>query len=298
MERNIRELTAKVHDLELQMTYLKKDNDMFVQKNSLLQEEVLRLTEQIKELEPKLLKLESEYTRLSEEKSLWSSQRENNNKELHEYKLVSTTLNELHYGLQSLTESEGDVAEKHSDIYTLSQKHVMWCGIPALRRLSSPLYDRIREMFQDLRRMEKEISDCRDNYEVDAEDLKVALRNKSNELEQKVLIAQESKKKLEQLTYRLQECESELHDTRETSAILDNVRIVLKSSACTVMSKSGISPSKSNKSSVSRFHPTDYNDLQQPLDDMNLYDLAESGLDNDGPTGNEAVSIICKSTSK
>jgi predicted nuclease with TOPRIM domain len=284
LEKSMREVSANCHDLELQITYLKKDNDMFVQKNSLLQEEILSLTEQIKDVEPRLMKIEPEYSRLAEEKSLWTSQRETNNKDLHEYKVVCATLEELNNSLQTLSTNDDDTSEQSSNVkwnlYSLSQKHVMWCGIPALRRLSPLLYDQIRAMFQDLRKMEKDLNDCRDNYEVDADDFKDRLKKQTKEIEQNESFIHDAKGQLHKLSHRLQECEAELHENREVCAILDNIRIVLKSAASTVINKSGVSPSKTkhrpSSAKHSSFNLADFeDDLQQPMDDINLQDLSE-----------------------
>lgn len=296
LEKNIRELSAKCHDLELQMTYLRKDNDMLGQKSSRSQEEVHRLTQQLEEVTPKLMRLEPEYTRLAEEHSVWASQKENHAKDLREYKLACATLDELNYGLQSLSsglegageESSGRSAEQ----YTLSQKHVMWCGIPALRRLSAPLYDQIRAMFQDLRKVEKDLNDCRGNYEVDVDELKETLQSNKRDLDQKEAIVQASKSQIEKLTSRLEESDAECSKRREVSAVLDNIRLVLKSSA----SRTNRTPNKfhrtlsSSGGARSRFNLEDrYDDLQQPMDmdvsvddDINLYDLADSGVKRKG----------------
>ena len=171
LEKKIREISAKSHDLELQIGYLKKDNDMFVNKNMGLQDEVMRLTDQIKDMHPRLLKLEPELNRLSEEKSLWTTQREHTERDLQEYKAVCAALQDLNHSLQTLSTSDtstvdgsrsvggadgrGDVMDS---LYSVSEKHVMWCGLPSLRRLSAPLYDQIRLMFQDVRKMEKELN--------------------------------------------------------------------------------------------------------------------------------------------
>ena len=272
---------------------------MFVQKNSFLQEEVLSLTEQIKDVEPKLMKLEPEYTRLAEEKNMWTSQKETTAKDLQGYKVIISTLQELNNSLQSL--SANDELSEQSKEYSLSQQHVMWCGIPSLRRLSPLLYDQIRGMFQDLRQLEKELNNCRDTYEVEVDDLKVNLKKKTNELEQRALLADESKNQLERVTHRLHECEVELHEKRELCVILDNIRIVLKSSASVGIHKSGQSAMKKMNSSSSsnsavhaRFNPhlEEYDDgLQQPIDELNLQDLSEQfivGETSSSPDNNQS----------
>lgn len=279
----MREITAKCHDLELQITYLKKDNDMFVEKNSLLQEEVLSLTKQIKDVEPRLMKIEPEYSRLAQEKSLWTSQKETHDKDLQGYKLICNTLEELNNSLQSTSEELRKEDADWSE-YSPSQQHVMWCGIPALRRLSPLLYDQIRALFQDLRKMEKALNDCRDTYEVDIDDLRTQLKRQSKEAEQNQLLIDESKSQVEKLSHRVQECEVELHEKREVCAILDNIRIVLQSSACTAVDHSSgaqaRSTRKENLSSSENMHVSfnlaDFEDgLQQPMDDINLQDLCE-----------------------
>jgi DNA repair exonuclease SbcCD ATPase subunit len=296
-------MSARCHDLELQISYLKKDNDMFVQKNSFLQDEVLSLTDQIKDVQPRLMKMEPEYTRLAEEKSMWTSQREDANKELHEHRLVCSTLTELNNSLQTLSTND-DLSEQQSseskwNLYSLSQQHVMWCGIPALRRLSPLLYDQIRAMFQDLRKMEKEVSECRDNYEVDADDLRDQLKKKTAEIKENEAFIRDSKGHLETLTKRVQECTSELHEKREACAILDNIRIVLKSSASTVINKSmgGMSPGKratnATRSMYSGFD-LDYDDgLQQPIEDINLQDLSEQLMMGETNLPDQVCSVLC-----
>ena len=286
LEKSLREMSAKCHELELQIGYLKKDNDMFVQKNSLLQEEVLTLTNQIKDVEPRLMQLEPEYNRLREEKTFWASQKESKSKELNEYKIIAATLDEINQSLLSVSFNDDDIPEEMEGIkwnqYTLSQKHVMWCGIPALRRLSSTLYDRIRAMFQDLRKIEKEWVDCRDNYEVDMDDLKDRLDKKVKACEHQESVSRELEEKFNKMDKKLSESKEELHKTREACAILDNVRLVLKSSACCVIDNSRSSPSKEAKL-VDRNSFQD--GLQQPVEDINLQELSEQFVIDAGTSG-------------
>lgn len=283
----MRESTAKHHDLQLQLSYSQKDNDMLAQKNETLREEVLALTEQVKQLEPRLLKIEPEHTRLVQEREEWSSQRGHCERDLQEYRSMSACLDEVNHSLQSLSSTD-NMSEQNSDncgdrgsdmdTYSLSQRHVMWCGIPALRRLSPLLHSQIRAMFQDLRQLEKDLRDCRDDFEVDVDDLKSSLKKKTREMDERESIVSDCKSQLARAKKQLQKFEEEAHEKREACAVLDNIRIVLKSSASTVINEEGVHREGRSwaEDAISGGAPPDMSlSGEAPLDDVNLQQLSE-----------------------
>ena len=271
LEQTVRELRAKCHDLELQVSYAQKDNDLFASKNSLLQEEVLKLSEQIKNVEPRLMKIEPEYARLNQEKDAWLSEKEHCEKDIERFRLLASALDELNSGLNSLSSDAVECANNEDRFheYSLSQKHVMWCGLPSLRRLSSTLYDNIRSMFQDLRKLERDFAVARENFEVDTDDVKDSLKKEKELNKKNESMLSEARDRNNSLSNRLQACEKELNEKRECSAILDNIRIVLKSAASAVIG--GVVSSSTNQSQFELSN----DDFDFSTEEMNLQELSE-----------------------
>lgn len=156
----MREVKARSHEYELECTSVSKELVTWKSRYDELLDESQALSAELTHAKPKLTVLEPQFERLNKEKSTWLSERDKLEDEVRKYKVFSDYIEELTVELENADEykleTEHDSAMEGS--LGLAKKHAMWCGLPALRRLSPSLYDRIRGMFQDLHRTEVDLN--------------------------------------------------------------------------------------------------------------------------------------------
>lgn len=261
-------LKAKVKELETSMPMLQTDNNAVRQRLKHLEDELMVTRDTLSEVEPRLQRLEPELQRLREEREDWMLEKIHLTGELSRLRPLDETLAELSIELDEVMkmqkEREGSpmkssqnfeasrlsssqlmspekfsptktvitshgVMQESMSIVSLSQTHALWVGLPAIRNLSAPLYDRIRQMAQDLHRKEIE---CRDIHTtLMSMQRSASLTAKDTDLRISQLSqAQDSAQSLIQsLSDSLRSAEQELSTLRSSKAAIDKIRIILRS---------------------------------------------------------------------
>lgn len=124
--------------------------------------------------------------------------------------------------------SENQIAS--SNTMSLSQRHVMWTGISALRQLSPVLYENVRSMFQDLFNKEAECRELAAHVKRYKDDQAYREEEYRNEFQKMAEIEQRcTRKSLEDRAY-IESMEREQVKTRSARLVIDQLRVVLRSS--------------------------------------------------------------------
>ncbi|KAJ1442345.1 hypothetical protein B484DRAFT_426834 [Ochromonadaceae sp. CCMP2298] len=224
-------------------------------------EEVQTLRENLASLGPRLSKLEPEVITLREERVRWTLEREARQREVDRLAPLGRTLDDIGRELAHITglsdaaaatavslrvgqagfggvENVGDLnagdvnGPSALDAFTpsLSQRHSLWVGLPALRSLSPPLYDCIRRMASDLHAQETLAHSLQ--RKADTADLDLRRHSAHHDAQWRQLSAQgeNATATVQRLSTLLRAAEGELGTLRLTRVALQQVRAVLSSS--------------------------------------------------------------------
>jgi chromosome segregation ATPase len=241
MERQIRVLNNRVHELELANssadTHVKSLSEKLKRKSEEL--EIARAG--INNIEPRVAQLEPEVTKLRAERESWMEERVRLNHELSTLRPIDETLAKLTTELLEVKILEENHAhsnallaasaskDKRQKKVLASRQHAAWIGIPCLRSLCPTLYDFIRRLSADLTHTESIVEELEASVNVLRSDLETAHAQHTQD-QMRLLHANElSDAALTECRDRVLTLESELVRVRSAKTVLEQLRVVLLS---------------------------------------------------------------------
>ena len=111
----------------------------------------------------------------------------------------------------------------------LTQMHATWTGLPSLRQLSSPLYERIRRISQDLHRKELQCKDMDMKIASTKKDFESKERMYEDEINRLASGLEAMNRQIDEYKLKLAETEDDLMRTRSAKVTLDQLRLTLLS---------------------------------------------------------------------
>ena len=111
----------------------------------------------------------------------------------------------------------------------LSQMHASWTGLPALRQLSTPLYERIRRISQDLHKKELQYKDMEMKITSIKKEFDINEKSYQDEINRLASGLEAMSRQIEEYKLKLIETEDDLMRTRSAKVTLDQLRLTLLS---------------------------------------------------------------------
>ena len=111
----------------------------------------------------------------------------------------------------------------------LSQMHASWTGLPALRQLSTPLYERIRRISQDLHKKELQNKDMEMKITSIKKEFDINEKSYQDEINRLASGLEAMSRQVEEYKLKLIETEDDLMRTRSAKVTLDQLRLTLLS---------------------------------------------------------------------
>ena len=111
----------------------------------------------------------------------------------------------------------------------LSQMHASWTGLPALRQLSTPLYERIRRISQDLHKKELQNKDMEMKVTSIKMEFDINEKTYQDEINRLASGLEAMSRQVEEYKLKLIETEDDLMRTRSAKVTLDQLRLTLLS---------------------------------------------------------------------
>lgn len=134
------------------------------------------------------------------------------------------------FAINQVTTNDDDTnASDSSNDISLSQIHASWTGLPALRQLSTPLYERIRRISQDLHRKELQCKDMEMKVISTKKDFDSKEKSYHDEINRLVSGLEVMSRQVEEYKLKLIETEDDLMRTRSAKVTLDQLRLTLLS---------------------------------------------------------------------
>lgn len=290
LDRELRDKEADCREKEGEVLCLTSEISTWKSRYDEVLDEVQTLRAQMNHARPRLSELEPRVEQLSRERSDWLSQRDRLEAEVKKLREPSECLEELSTEFENMKDYELDVSQQASldGGLDLAKKHAMWAGMSAIRRLSVPLYDRIRAMFQDLHRTEVDLVQLHQRHE-DLMSKHEALL-KDHEIVNDKLSASEERMFTEtsELHRTIEHLEHEIGGLQRKCCVVDQVREVIRSavqmtqeaddsphSGTFISNQSPVLKSGSHRGSGRYTHGYD---LDGQLDEVQLEDLAALSL--------------------
>jgi len=197
---------------------------------SAAKEEILLLKPYVSGMEPEINKLRSEKV-----------EKENQLKEALAELIDLRPVNELLVALnKEILESvksfainqvnnDDDPNTTNNNEILLSQMHASWTGLPALRQLSTPLYERIRRISQDLHKKELQNKDMEMKITSIKKEFDINEKSYQDEINRLASGLEAMSRQVEEYKLKLIETEDDLMRTRSAKVTLDQLRLTLLS---------------------------------------------------------------------
>ena len=111
----------------------------------------------------------------------------------------------------------------------LTQMHAAWTGLPSLRQLSSPLYERIRRISQDLHKKELQCKDMEMKMISTKKDFDSKEKSYEDEINRLASGLEAMNRQIDEYKLKLADTEDDLMRTRSAKVTLDQLRLTLLS---------------------------------------------------------------------
>lgn len=216
-----KEWRNKCDATDSELSKYKRETESLREHITALQEDLIASKQQLSQSQPRLIQLEPEVRQLHHAKAEWEVERKNMEKELRELRTLHDQMDHLNDDLKHTPLDE--------DAEQISQRHALWSAVPALRKLSPFLYERIRQMFQDMRRLENDFTELNAKYKRQSTELSNALRSHDAEMERMLPLQSQVNHTISEYKQQLAKYEDEIGRYRNYQVVINHIRSVLVS---------------------------------------------------------------------
>lgn len=219
-----------MQEFEISNPFLSQENQNMRNRLLIIDEDLSKCKRQLSDYEPKVLMLEPMVSKLQQELEHLREEKLNLQLENQDYKQIKQTLRELEKDLQEyekIYSKSQDSNKSKSPAFSLSQQHSLWVGLPSLRNFHPSLYEKIRQLIQDLNQTERSLQDTQQDYHLLHGQYDQITKELNDKLEYYQQLHEQSSSKITLLTNKLSTLESELLQNRDSKALLHQIKVIL-----------------------------------------------------------------------
>lgn len=169
-------LKTVVSDLENMLSSYQHDNEKLKCELSITKEETLRLKDRIESCEPKLQLIEPQLRSFLVENNDLRAKVVALELKLSEHRTNNQLITDLNKDFQVDSATTNDSVSDYYP-YSDSQRHAIWIGYPSIRNLGCGLYEKIRQLAQDLHRNEFRVIELTEENNRLARDLSIKTKD-------------------------------------------------------------------------------------------------------------------------